>query len=83
MEITEEMVIELNNELAVMGCSFRYKYKDEKIEITLPNMNYVNSYIINVTDDFHEWLQRWFEAKGIELSCNNTGSTLWSKKQFE
>lgn len=27
MKITREMVMELNNELAVKGCSFRYEYE--------------------------------------------------------
>ena len=54
MKITREMVIELNNELAVKGCPFRYEYEGETeysriphMEIALPNMNCVSSYIIN------------------------------------
>ena len=85
MKITREMVTELNNELEIRSCPFRYKYKDEeyipKIEITLPNMNYVDSFIINVSSEFFDWLNSWFKTKyGIELNCNNTGSILWTKR---
>ena len=83
MKITREMVVELNNELAVKGCPFRYKFNDNiisgTIEITLPNMNCVDSFIINPTREFFDWLKLCFKTKyGIELLCNNTGSTLWS-----
>ncbi len=88
MRIPKEMVVELNSELSIMGCPFRYKFNEKKanttISITLPNMNYVDSYTINVTKEFLEWLKMWFKVKqGIEISCNNTGTTLWSKDGFE
>lgn len=91
MKITKEMVIELNNELVVKGCPFRYEYEGETeysriphMEIALPNMNCVSSYIINVTKDFLEWLDIWFKTKyGIELTYNNDGSILWAKNFCE
>lgn len=91
MKITREMVIELNNELAVKGCPFRYEYEGAteysripQMEIALPNMNCVSSCIINVTRDFLEWLELWFKTKyGIELTCNNDGSILWAKNYKE
>lgn len=85
MKITKEMVMELNNELAVMGCPFRYKYQDcfmsgnSQIEIILPNLYYVDSFSINPTKEFFSWLELWFKIKGIELSYNNTKSIIWSK----
>lgn len=86
MKITREMVMELNNELAVKGCPFRYEYvgateysRIPQMRVALPNMNCVSSYIINVTKDFLEWLYIWFKTKyGIELTCNNDGSILWA-----
>ena len=88
MKITREMVMELNNELAFKGCPFRYEYEGATeiphMEIALPNMNCVSSYIINVTKDFLEWLELWFKTKyGIELICNNDGSILWAKNYKE
>lgn len=83
MKITREIVMELNNELSIKGCPFRYKFSDDTIansmEITLWSMNCVDNFIINPTKDFFNWLQLWFKTKyGIELTSNNTGSILWS-----
>lgn len=91
MKITREMVIELNDELRIKGCPFRYKYEGEteysripQMEVVLPNMNCVSSYIINVTRDFLDWMEVWFKTKyGIELTCNNDGSILWVKNFME
>ena len=86
MRLTKEMVVDLNNELAVKDCPFRYEFQESvgvgipSMEITLPNMNYVDSFIINVTREFLEWLELWFKTKySVELNCNNTGSVFWSK----
>lgn len=85
MKITKEMVVELNNELAIKGCPFRYEFNEREyadnpcIKIVLPSMSWVNSFIINPTKEFFNWLELWFKVKGIELSCNNDGSILWSK----
>lgn len=53
MKITKEMVMNLNIELAIKGCPFRYKFVDDMIissmEITLPSMNCVDSFIVNPT----------------------------------
>lgn len=85
MKITKEMVMQLNNELSIKGCPFRYKFvineisgMNPQIEITLPSMSCVDSFIINPTKEFFDWLKTWFKIKGIELNCNNTGSVLWS-----
>lgn len=89
MKITKEMVMELNNELAIKGCPFRYSFNEvghsgnPYIEIALPSMNCVDSFIINPTKEFFDWLELWFKLKGIELNCNNTGSILWSKNGWE
>ena len=85
MKITREMVEELNLELKRECCPFRYKYDENgfagnpHMKITLPDMSCVDSFIINPTKDFFAWLEVWFENKGIELSCNNDGSIIWSK----
>lgn len=42
-------------------------------------MNWVDSFIINPTKEFFDWLELWFKAKDVELSCNNDGSIMWSK----
>ena len=42
-------------------------------------MNGVDSFIINPTKDFFNWLELWFKTKGIELNYNNDRSIMWSK----
>lgn len=85
MKITNEMVIELNKELSNKGCPFRYEYDEvgytgnPHIKITLPSMEGVDSFNINPTKLFFDWLELWFKDKGIELSYNNDGSIMWSK----
>ena len=85
MKITAEMVVELNQELVNKGCPFRYEYDEvgctgnPHMRVALPSMSYVSSFIINPTREFFDWLELWFKVKGVELSCNNDGSILWSK----
>lgn len=80
------MVIELNDELAVKSCPFRYKYKSignghVGMEFALPNMNCVDNFIINVTKEFIEWLKLWFKTKyNIELMRNSTANIFWVKE---
>ena len=89
MKITREMVMELNNELANKGCSFRYEYDEAgylgnpHMKIVLPSMNYVNHFYISLTKEFYDWLNLWFKIKGIELSYNNDRSILWSKSGWD
>lgn len=83
MKITNKMVMELNSELAIMGCPFRYAFRDTdnnpSIEIVLPSARFVDSFIINPTKEFFTWVKAWFEVKGIELTFNNTGTIMWSR----
>ena len=85
MKITQEMVMELNNELINKGCPFRYEYEknttsgNPRIKITLPSMSCVSSFIINPEREFFDWLKLWFKIRGIELCFNNDGSICWSK----
>lgn len=89
MKITDTMVDKLNEVLEHKGVPFRYKYDENiisgnpHIQITLPSMFCVDSFIINPTKSFFDWLQGWFMQYGIELGCNNDGSILWSKSGWE
>ena len=53
------------------------------MEITLPSLKYIDSFIINPTNEFYDWLELWFKIKGIELSYNNTRSIIWSKSGWD
>ena len=90
MKITREMVVELNSELTVMGCPFRYKFNGEtgignntQMELILPSMNYVSSFMVYPTTEFFVWLTTWFKNRGIELSSNNDSSILWSSSGWD
>lgn len=89
VKITNEMVIELNKELANKGCPFRYEYDEvgftgnPHMKISLPSMKGVDSFIINPTKEFSDWLELWFKDKGVELSHNNDGSIMWSKDGWD
>lgn len=89
MKITQRIVTELNSELANKGCPFRYEYYEPEysnnphMRIALTSMRCVDSFNINPTKDFFDWLVLWFKSKEIELSCNNDGSILWSKNGWQ
>ena len=89
MKITRTMVEELNGELENNNCPFRYEYyepdytNNPHMKITLVSMGYVDSFIINPTREFFEWLKLWFSHKGVELSFNNDGSIMWSRNGWD
>lgn len=83
MKITDAIVQELNEELKHRDYPFRYKYIEfgkniTCMQITLPNMLGVDSFIIKPTKEFFDWLQNWCSERRIELSCDDDGSILWS-----
>ena len=88
-KITFEMVVDLNERLAILGCPFRYKYDEQgclgnpEIHITLLSTTMVQSFIVNPTEEFFDWLEAWFKTKGIELGCNNDRSIMWSKNGWD
>lgn len=88
MRITEEMTDELNALLASMGCSFKFNFREEPlnnmIDVVPMNSQFIDSSIINLTKECYRFIEHFFNGKGIEeLSCNNTGSTIWSKSGFQ
>ena len=86
MKITEDMVTVFNQTLENLGCSFKLKYDDKTLgfcnpscEIVPTSNMFIQSSIINVTDEFYNILDDFFAKRGIELTYNNTGSIFWSK----
>lgn len=85
MQITEDMVISFNQTLENLNCSFRLKFitgplGNGECEIILSNDMFIKSSIINLTEEFYNVLEKFFDKRGIKLSYNNTGSIFWSKK---
>lgn len=87
MKITKDMVRELNELLAEVGCIFKFEFCDREInpviEVVPKSSAYLDSYVINLTSEFYEVLKEFFAQKGITLACNNTGSTWWSANGWE
>lgn len=98
MRITMEMVNELNKILAKDGCIFKMKFVDRHEtepdhKLLNPEMKIVpanNKYIWNISGlrisanpEFYEFLESFFQDKGIELEYNDTGSRIWSKYGLE
>lgn len=90
MKITEAMVVALNSELVMMGCPFRFQLSGEcessdnpVMKLMLPSMNGVNCFTMHLTSDFLTWLKVWFQLRGVELSCNNSGDIFWSRNEWE
>ena len=75
MKITNEMVDNFNN--LITECSFKLKFNDEfsnpTCEIVPKNNKYIDSSIINLTNEFYQILENFFKSfYSIELSYNNT-----------
>lgn len=85
MKITRDMVTVLNKELSDMGCSFEFYYDEygmtgnPYIKIKPISTKFIDSYTLNLTKDFYDYLADFFLERGIELSGNNDGSIMWSK----
>ena len=82
-EITKEMTEELNLLLLKMGCCFNFKYISQGplsacIEIQLINKKFLNSWILNPSDDFYNFITTFFNNYDIEIKYNNTGTIFWS-----
>lgn len=82
-EITKEMTEELNLLLLNMGCSFNLKYINNGrigtvIEIQPVNNKFLDSWILNPSDDFFDFIKAFFKKYDIEITCNNTGHIFWS-----
>ena len=87
MKITQDMVTVFNQKLKEMECSFKIQLdkagvgicNNPSCEIVPANSKFIETSIINVTDEFYKFLEDFFKERGIELTYNNTGSIFWSK----
>ena len=84
MKITEDMVIVFNQTLGNLNCSFKLKYEsgtcgNGQCKVVPSNDMFIQSSIINLTEEFYKVLEEFFSKRGIELSYNNDGSIFWSK----
>ena len=83
MQLTKEMVNKFNLFLYDEKVCFRMEYEDN---LVLPDMKiipvtskFLDSYVLNITEEFREMMYQWFEYNyNIILNCNNTGDIFWS-----
>jgi hypothetical protein len=85
-KITSAIVKKLNAELKSMDVGFEYYLFDEDTyspsirRRVKDDRGFVHSSIINCTDTFYKWLDKWFKDNyNIELCYNNTGEICWGR----
>ena len=90
MKITQDMVTVFNQKLKEIDCSFKLKFEENGLatgnttcQIVPANNKFISSSIINMTDEFYEFLEKFFAERGIELTYNNDGSIFWSKSGWK
>ncbi len=87
MELTKKMVDELNLELKNLKCGFRFrfeeatKYTSPKMEVIIAETKFVSNCILNLNDEFYEFLEKFFKKYNIALSYNNDRSIMWAKAE--
>lgn len=84
MKITENMVTVFNQTLKNLNCSFKLKFEsgmcgNGQCKVVPSNDMFIQSSIINLTEEFYKVLEDFFSKRDIELSYNNDGSIFWSK----
>ena len=89
-KINREMIDNLNHALKTFGVGFYYEFQPDsvapkavmKVRDTVDEdvPKWVHSSIVNVTDEYINWLRNFFKnSYDIELCFNNTNSIIWSK----
>ena len=83
-KLTKGIIEHLNIVLKGFRVGFKYKFTNEpiapkaRIEV-IDAKGFVESSIINCTDVYFEWLEKWFkENYDIEITYNNTKTIIWS-----
>lgn len=86
LEITQEMIFDLNNLLKYEGCSFRYRIEKMPDGLTIASRviasdRYVKNANIITTREFDDLLERFFQMRGIALGSNADGTSIWATDQ--
>lgn len=83
--IEQYMLDELNQQLDSMGCALRLKfcYDDPDFDdcIMAPKSElFIDSFILNPTEEFCNYLIRFFSHHGVKVNFNNTRTIIWARK---
>lgn len=79
--ITQEMIQTLNTYL--IGTSLIIKEKESTLtnaisyEICLRNKSFIDSYIINLSNEGIELIEKFFTNRGVSITWNNAHSIFW------
>lgn len=80
-KITKSLAHEFNVLMANNGSIIRLEYIQQPFyamfKVCPCNMLYIDSYILNPTEEFYEILENFFKNKDIKLSYNNTHTIFW------
>ena len=86
MKITKEICNKFNQALRDKGVGFYYVFENEdtrapimKVAVIDNSLDWVDSSIVNLTDEYFKFLENWFITNyGITIRYNNTRSIIWS-----
>lgn len=83
--IEQYMLDELNQQLENMGCSIcvKFVYNDPGFDdciIAPKSQLFIDSFILNPTLEFCDYLITFFSHHGVKLRFNNTRSIIWATK---
>lgn len=86
-KLTKGMINHLNEVIAEYDAGFHFVFVDEPIapkarvetKDRLDGVCWVESSIVNLTNEFRDWLDNFFkEQYEVTLIYNNTKTTIWS-----
>lgn len=86
MKLTKEICNKFNQVLRATGVGFYYVFENEdtrapimKVAVIDNSLGWVDSSIVNLTDEYFKFLENWFITNcGITIRYNNTRSIIWS-----
>lgn len=81
IDITRDMVETLQDLLAQHGYAATVQFKDDQFPkgiVVLVDERGVDSYTLNMVDEFYNTISDYFLSIGIEIKFNNTQRTFWS-----
>lgn len=76
IQLTEELVYELNETLA-QTCFKVVLDKENFGDIVLKDARGLDSYIINLDNEWQKHIEQFFRTRNLKLMWNNTRCTFW------
>jgi len=80
-EITIEMIDKFNEHMEICNSIIILSKRENEniVDITLSSRRFIESFIINPTEEFHDLIINYFKQRYmIDVSFNNVKTTFWS-----